>query len=359
VPGEPASHSRITIGKGFLAELPALIEPYLNGRSPFWIWDQKVLLGWRQQLLDWGWPDPLQDAKVIPFVASEAEKRLAAIEQLASTLILRGADRGAMLIAVGGGVTGDVAGFLSSIYMRGIPCLQVPTTLLAQVDSSVGGKTGVDLELGKNLLGTFHQPRAVWIDMQFLESLPVEEFRQGMAEVIKTAMIGDARLWEHLELNREAIGGRDPEALLQMVSACVRLKAEVVRQDARESGLRRVLNLGHTVGHALEKVSAYTVRHGDAVAIGMVAAAKLSLLRGKLQEGVLERLRALCGDWELPVGIPAEFRIEDILSSLQADKKIFGGILHFILPVSIGRVDEEDDLSMVELAEVLASMQCK
>jgi len=247
-------------------------------------------------------------------------------------------------------------GFLAAILLRGIPHIQVPTTLLAQVDSSVGGKTGVDLEQGKNLLGAFHQPQLIWMNLQFLETLPPEEFRQGMAEVIKTAMLGDANLWRYLEAHPGELRHREREALCQVVSACCRLKAEVVQLDEKEAGHRRILNLGHTVGHALERLSNYQIRHGDAVAIGLVAAANLAVSLGNLTEESLTRLETLCRTWELPVRIPPGFSPAALLRAMQTDKKHIRGRLHFILPVQIGRVMDYEGLRPEQLEAVLGRL---
>lgn len=358
VAADPPRVSNIFIGTALMGGLPDAMESLLDGRKAFWVWDRRVHDIWYRRVLAMGWPDTVSGGTGLVFAAGEAQKRLAAVEALAEELVDRGADRGCALVAVGGGVTGDVTGFLASIYMRGVPCFQVPTTLLAQVDSSVGGKTGVDLARGKNLLGTFHQPRAVWIDPNFLESLPEEEFRQGMAEVIKTAMIGDDALWGLLEADGDALRNREPGRLVTVVSSCVRLKARIVSLDAKESGgLRRVLNLGHTVGHAVEKLSGYEIRHGDAVAMGLAAAATLAVRRGRLDPAVLDRLLALCRSWGLPVKIPSELAPQDLVAAMAADKKQIGGKLHFILPEAIGRVAEETGVSRAELLEVLESLK--
>ena len=233
----------------------------------------------------------------------------------------------------------------------------MPTTLLAQVDSSIGGKTGVDLEQGKNLLGAFHQPHVIWMDLQFLETLPPEEFRQGMAEVIKTAMIGDESLWHYLEEQSDLIERRDGGALYRIVSACCRLKAGVVQADEREAGLRRILNLGHTVGHALERLSGYQLRHGDAVAMGLIAAAKLAVALGMLDPTSLIRVERLCRVWNLPVRIPGRFSPEAVLAAMQTDKKHIGGRLHFILPVRIGEVVDYQDLTADQLKKVIMELR--
>jgi len=224
------------------------------------------------------------------------------------------------------------------------------------VDSSVGGKTGVDLEQGKNLLGAFHQPQLIWMDLQFLETLPPEEFRQGMAEVIKTAVLGDEKLWDYLEEHTAELLRRDREALYRIVTACCRLKAQVVQLDEKETGHRRILNLGHTVGHALERLSSYQLRHGDAVAIGLVAAAKLAVALGQLEEGIVARLEKLCRTWELPVRIPPGFAPEALVEAMRTDKKVIRGRLHFILPVRIGEVIECQDLRAEQLEETLRGL---
>jgi len=248
-------------------------------------------------------------------------------------------------------------GFLASIYMRGIPCFQIPTTLLAQVDSSIGGKTGVDLPEGKNLLGTFYQPQAIWMAPEFLDTLPAEEFRQGMAEIIKTAMIGDSDLWDYLENGADALKRRDSEALTRVITACCILKARVVESDEKESGYRRVLNLGHTVGHAVEKLCNYQMHHGDAVAMGLVAAARLSVRLGELEEKDSQRLEKLCAVWQLPVRLPKSFSADDVLSTIRSDKKHVQGVLHFILPIKIGEVADRSDLNMEVLRQVVADLQ--
>lgn len=356
LPGTPPRVSRVMIGDGLGARLPRTLSSFLKGRTDFWICDESVWSIWHERLAQWGWPEP-GGGRVLLFAASEANKRLSALEDLAGRLVHAGADRGSALIAVGGGVTGDVTGFLASIFMRGIPHFQVPTTLLAQVDSSIGGKTGVDLAEGKNLLGTFHQPDVILMDPAFLETLPAEEFRQGMAEIVKTAMIGDAELWEYLEVHTDALVRHDREPLEYVITACCRLKARVVEADERESGARRLLNLGHTVGHALEKLSDYRVRHGDGVAVGMVAAARWAVRLGRLPQDVLTRLERLCTAWDLPVRISPAFSPDEILDAVHADKKRIGETLHFILPAGVGWADDCVGLDLAGLKEVLVGMR--
>lgn len=355
LPGTRPFSSQIVIDRDSGGSFAAVLESCLKNRVAYWIWDEKVFSLWRERLRTSPFP-AIDPSRLICFPASEANKRLAVVERLAAQLLERGADRGSALVAVGGGVTGDVAGFLAAIFLRGIPHIQVPTTLLAQVDSSVGGKTGVDLEQGKNLLGAFHQPQLIWVDLQFLETLPPEEFRQGMAEVIKTAMLGDEKLWAYLEDHTAELLRRDGEALYRIVTACCRLKAQVVQLDEKETGHRRILNLGHTVGHALERLSSYQLRHGDAVAIGLVAAAKLAVALGQLEEETLARLEKLCRTWALPVRIPPGFAPEALVEAMRTDKKVIRGRLHFILPVRIGEVLEYQDLRAEQLEETLRGL---
>jgi len=358
LPGAPSRVSEVFIGEGTPAELPAMLEARLGNRAAYWIWDERVWGLWRERAAGYGWPS-MESGRLILFPASEMNKRLDSLENLARQMVRLGADRQSALVAVGGGVTGDVVGFLASVYMRGIPHFQVPTSLLAQVDSSIGGKTGVDLPEGKNLLGSFHQPQTIWMYPQFLETLPPEEFRQGMAEVIKSAMLGDEALWGDLEKHTEAIKRRDGDVLLRVIGASCAIKAGVVEADERESGYRMVLNLGHTVGHAIEKVSDYQVRHGDAVAMGLVAAARLAARLGKLADIEVSRLERLCTAWELPVRIPASFSPESLLSAIQTDKKRMRGTLHFVLPVRIGEVMVHDRLDPEELKRVLFALRAE
>lgn len=347
--------SELVIGPGALDELPRELSARLGRRRAFWIWDARVLSLWGDRLSALGGIGT-KPSEPIPFAASEANKRLSSVEELARRLVEAGADRDSALVAVGGGVTGDVVGFLASIYMRGIPFFQVPTTLLAQVDSSVGGKTGVDLPEGKNLVGSFHQPEVVWMDPRFLETLPAVELRQGMAEVVKTAMIGDAGLWEYLEAHHEAIRRRDPEAVSRIVTACCTFKAKVVEADEKEGGYRRILNFGHTVGHALERLSDYRMHHGDAVSVGMAAAAELSRRMGRLPAEAASKLEKLCAAWELPVRMPRGCRPDAIVAALRSDKKRVGDVLHFILPVRIGEAIDCEDIDESLLKQTLTDL---
>ena len=294
-------------------------------------------------------------AELLTFPHGEASKTLATVGDLASRLARAGFDRKDGLIALGGGVTGDITGFLAASYMRGIPFVQVPTSLLAQVDSSVGGKTGVDIPEGKNLVGAFYQPKAVYIDPEVLATLDRREFLSGLAEVIKYGVIRDASFFHFLAENRERIIALEPLCLEQMISTCCRIKAEVVEQDEREGGLRRILNYGHTIGHAVEAASAYSLSHGFAVAIGMVAAARLATLKGVLAAEDGRRIAALIAHYGLPVAVPSDLDRDVIKTYLKTDKKVMAGKVFYILPTAIGDTIITDDISGAELDEVLLS----
>ena len=277
------------------------------------------------------------NSELLSFPPGESAKNMETVLQLCQQLIASGFDRKSLLIAVGGGVVGDVAGFASAIYMRGIPYIQVPTTLLAQVDSAMGGKTGVDLPSGKNLLGAFHQPLLVVSDPEVLLTLPVEARREGFAEIIKAALIADPELFSLLENEGTQLLESDDEALETIIAKAAQVKCRVVSQDEQESGLRRVLNFGHTLGHALEAASHYSLTHGQAVAAGMVVAIRFSQQWAGLGQGEADRALALIQRLGLPTGVPGDINSESLLSALEKDKKIQANICHFVLISKIGQ----------------------
>lgn len=286
--------------------------------------------------------DSFQSVKLehhfIEFPDGERRKNLTSIEEAAGRMVKLGADRNSVVVAFGGGVVGDMAGFLASIYMRGIPFVQVPTTFLAQIDSSVGGKTGVNLDEGKNLVGTFQQPRMVLIDPGVLRSLPEREYRSGLFEALKAGIIRDTRVFEFMEENRDKILARDPAALEWLIAECVRVKAAVVSEDEQEHGIRRILNLGHTIGHALEAETQYKhFFHGEAVAWGIVAASMISVGMQMTNARTAQRIISLVLSYgALP---KVDVRGKAVLKRLTRDKKTVDGKIHFILPVEIGKVD--------------------
>ncbi len=293
-------------------------------------------------------------AELLTFPRGESSKTLQTIGDLAGRLTRLGFDRKDALIGLGGGVTGDLTGFLASTYMRGIPFVQVPTTLLAQVDSSVGGKTGVDIPEGKNLIGTFYQPKIVYIDIMLLKTLPYEELLGGLAEVIKYGVIRDAGFFRFLCNNREGILQLDEDLIIKTVDTCCRIKAEVVSEDEREGGVRRILNFGHTIGHAVEGASDYSLIHGLAVAIGMAAAAKLAVLAGRLSPEHAKTIIDTLIAFEMPVDIPKHLDRNRIKKYLLADKKTVGGKVHYVLPTEIGNTCIVTDLDELLVAQVLA-----
>ncbi len=291
--------------------------------------------------------------ELLTFPHGEASKTLATLADLASSMAQKGFDRKDCIIALGGGVTGDIAGFLASSYMRGIPFVQIPTTLLAQVDSSVGGKTGVDIPEGKNLMGAFYQPQAVYIDPQVLQTLDREELLGGLAEVIKYGVIWDKEFFTFLDENHEKILELDSKLIQKLIYICCQIKADVVAKDERESDLRRILNFGHTIGHAVEGVSRYSIIHGKAVAIGMVAAAKLAVGLGLLNNGECQKITELIKKYRLPTIIPKEFDRNLIKQFLVTDKKSIAGKVTYVLPQTIGNVVMRDNVPENMVDQVL------
>ncbi|NOZ70272.1 MAG: 3-dehydroquinate synthase [Deferribacteres bacterium] len=264
-------------------------------------------------------------------------------------------DRDSLLIAFGGGVVGDITAFVASTYMRGIRYIQVPTTLLAQVDSSVGGKTGVNHPLGKNMIGTFYQPSLVVIDVDTLRTLPEREFCCGMAEIIKYGVIADRGLFDSLKADREGIISLG-DAIIRVIRRSCEIKADVVSKDEREAGIRAILNFGHTIGHAIETATGYkTLLHGEAVAIGMCAAARLAVRMGIFSKDEAALIKDLIRMYRLPTDIPADISIPAVVSAMEIDKKARAGRLRFILPVSIGEVRIEEDVDRDLISEVLSS----
>jgi 3-dehydroquinate synthase len=276
--------------------------------------------------------------EILEMPDGERSKKLAQVEKLAARLVKRGADRRSVVLAFGGGVVGDVGGFLASVFMRGVPVVQVPTTLLAQVDSAIGGKTGVNLASGKNLIGTFHQPLAVLVDPDVLATLPEREYRSGLFEAMKYGVIRNPAIFELMESNREALLRRDGALLETLITECIRVKADVVSADERESGERRILNFGHTIGHALEAETGYRkLLHGEAVGWGMIAAALIGYALDKTDSLTAQRIIATV----LAYGALPRFKVQSrrILKRLLADKKTVGGVPHFVLATAMGKVE--------------------
>ena len=340
----PSADYPVSIGRNLFSRIATFIRKSTAGR-PFVLTSPEIWALWGKKFLA---AFPKDQPTVLFLPAGERFKRLTHVERLASELAQAGADRSSLLIAFGGGIIGDLAGFLAAIYMRGIDHIQVPTTLLAQVDSSVGGKTGVNLAPGKNLIGSFHHPRAVFADIDFLQTLPDRELRAGLFESVKAGIIRDASLFRFMEQNAEEILARDPAALDRVITASIRMKANVVAIDERESGLRMILNYGHTLGHAIETATNYrTLLHGEAIAWGMLAALQIALARNTVGPDHVQRIEQTIHAYgPLP---PFRTTPARLLGTAKHDKKNRAGTRRFILPKGIGNAIVVEDVSDNEL----------
>ena len=342
---------RVHVGAGLVQQLGRLVgaagataQRFVISSPPIWKLHGRAV----EQALD--------GAQLLLMPDGERAKTLQTVNRLFEGLIERDADRSATIVAVGGGVVGDVAGFAAATFLRGVRLAHVPTTLLAQVDSAIGGKVGVNHALGKNLIGAFHQPLVVVADPALLETLPRREFRAGLYEVVKYGVIASRDLFERVDRDLAALFDRRLDALVPVIAESCRIKAEVVAADERESGLRRTLNFGHTVGHAIEAVSGYRrYRHGEAVAYGMLAAAHVAAARGMLpaeDAAALAGLVAKLGPLP-PVG---DLRAAQIGAAIRRDKKVIAGRLHMVLPSRLGATEIVDDVSGEELGAALRSL---
>jgi 3-dehydroquinate synthase len=356
---ETASASyRVFIGQGLLESLLPRIHRAL-GRKPqrvfvltspvIWaLWSKKFLASFDQEA----------PPTILFLSPGETNKNLRSVEVLVREMATAGADRSSLLIAFGGGIVGDLGGFLAGIYMRGIDYVGVPTTLLSQVDSSVGGKTGVNLPEGKNLVGCFHHPRAVFADVQTLQTLPARELRAGLFESIKAGIIRDARLFAYMEKNSASLLVRDPKALEYVIAASVRMKAAVVGEDERESGVRMILNLGHTLGHALESATRYRkFLHGETVGLGMIAALEIARRRDTVTDAQADRITHLIDQYgPFPhASIPPA----QLITASARDKKHSAGVHRFVLPVGIGDAAVVNDVTNDELTAAAIAMMAK
>jgi len=342
----PSARYDVVAGTGLLATLAPRIER-VGGRLP-----RRVFVLTSPEI--WAlWGEAFQASFAEPPIAlflpaGEKHKTLASVEKLLRQMVAAGGDRGSLLIAFGGGIVGDVGGFVAAAFMRGIPYVQVPTTFLSQVDSSVGGKTGVNLPEGKNLVGSFHHPLAVFADIGVLGTLPDRELRSGLMESVKAGIIRDRTLVRFMEEHVDEILRRDAKALEKVIAASIRMKADVVNRDERESGLRMILNFGHTLGHAIEQVTRYkAMLHGEAVGWGMVAALHLAKKRGTISSRQAERLESLIFLYgPLP---PLKVRAAKLVAASGSDKKNVGGVRRFVLPVGIGDAGVVEDVTPAEL----------
>ncbi len=351
----------IHIGPNLLGQ-GALLAQHVRGRHVLLLSDSSVaplyLAGVKSALLD-ARPDLLIGEMVLP--AGEASKTLANFGAAITALASLGATRDACVMALGGGVVGDLAGFAAACWMRGVDCVQLPTSLLAMVDSSVGGKTAVDIPEGKNLVGAFHPPRAVIADTAALRTLPPRELRAGLAEVIKYGAIGDPLFFRWLQAEHAALLAGDDAALAQAIARSCEHKVEIVARDPLEKGERALLNLGHTFGHAIETEQGYgapgndNLNHGEAVAVGMVLAARLSARLGMSSEADTDQLRDLLLRYELPVEIPAGLAPDALLARMRLDKKNLAGRLRLVLWRGIGHAEVVADVDEADVLAVLAT----
>jgi 3-dehydroquinate synthase len=349
----PSAKYEVVTGSGLLETLAPRIERAV-GRLPrrvFVLTSPEIWALWGHCM-----ERSFGDAPVVLFLpAGERYKTIASVERLTREMVQAGGDRGSLLIAFGGGIVGDVGGFLAAIFMRGISYVQVPTTLLAQVDSSVGGKVGVNLPEGKNLVGNFLQPCAVFADIDVLGTLPDRELRAGLMESVKAGIIRDRALVRFMEEHADEVLARDAKALERVIAASIRIKADVVRRDERESGPRMVLNWGHTVGHALEQATHYkTMLHGEAVGWGMVAALHVARMRGTITGAQMERMEKLIHSYgPLP---KLKVSAARVLAATGSDKKNVGGVRRFVLPVGIGDAGVVEDVGPEELEAAVKYM---
>ena len=349
----PSAKYQVFTGSGLLSTLQPRIEQ-VTGKLPkrvFVLTSPQIWALWSERFLE-----SFSEEPIILFLApGERHKTLRSVEKLTRQMASAGGDRSSLLLAFGGGIVGDVGGFVAAIYMRGIPFIQIPTTFLAQVDSSVGGKVGVNLPEGKNLVGNFHHPLAVFADMDLLGTLPDRELRAGLYESVKAGMIRDRALFRYLESNHDQLMARDPTALEQVISASIRMKAGVVGKDEREGGLRMILNLGHTLGHAIESVTGYRkLLHGEAVGWGLIAALYLGKMRSTVTEAEFDRLMSLV---HLYGPLPAlKLNAQRLVAATAKDKKHLGNRRRFVLPQGIGNAKVVEDVTPEELLEAAKYM---
>lgn len=331
----------IRFGDDLRGALKAVLEGYVSaGSKVVVITDSNLQSLQGDRLTDLG-----GEVAVLVVPSGETAKTSAQLVSVWDFLAQNKLDRGGVVVAVGGGVVGDLAGFAAASYLRGIRFIQVPTTLLAMVDSSVGGKTGINLDAGKNLVGAFHQPQSVFVDTGYLETLPAREFAAGMAEVIKYGLLGDADLFGQLEASRLT---PQSDSLAEVVRRCCAAKAAIVEADEFEtaaSGGRALLNLGHTFGHAIEKVAGYSVYlHGEAVAVGLVAAARLSRDLGLIAGDLVERVETVVAAHDLPITLREPLAVADLMQAMASDKKVRAGRLRFVVMEAIGQSATRDDV---------------
>jgi 3-dehydroquinate synthase len=327
----------VYVEPGVLGRLDELVGQHLGGRRIVMIADAAVHQLYRSGQMG----TPVWTGETLTFAPGEKSKTRETWAELSDSLVERRLGREGALIALGGGVTGDLVGFVAATFMRGVPYLQAPTTLLAMLDASVGGKTGVDTPHGKNLIGAFHPPAAVVADPCTLATLPERAYRAGLAEAVKHGLVADQAYFEWMEAQAAALAARDLEALIRLIRRSVEIKAEVVSGDERESGRRAILNAGHTVAHALEQASNYELPHGEAVALGLIAECELAEHLGIAPSGLRRRVARLLARLGLPERLPRRLEQTALLESMSTDKKNRDDRIHFALPERLGAMHRE------------------
>lgn len=355
----PAQSYDIVIAAGGLAHLGTWMQPLKLGQKVLLVSNPAIMKRYGEGAIAALTSAGFEVCQCI-LPAGERYKTLSSIQKIYDVALDHRLERSSTIVALGGGVIGDMSGFAAASWLRGIHFVQVPTSLLAMVDASIGGKTGVNHPRGKNLIGAFHQPRLVLIDPDVLKTLPVREFRAGMAEVIKYGVICDRDLFEQLESAKRLDQMRymAPDLLQAILTHSCQAKADVVSQDEKEAGLRAILNYGHTIGHAVESLTGYrSVNHGEAVAIGMVAAGDLAVGMGWWEAEAAQRQRSLIEKTNLPTQIPAILNIDEIVASLQTDKKVESGKVRFVLPKRIGEATVTNNVPSDLLKQVIADNQ--
>jgi 3-dehydroquinate synthase len=357
----PSAKYNVTIGANLLRTLHPRLRRLNSDKPfrPFVITSPDIWALWSKPFLASFSQGNKETPTVLFLPSGESHKRMSSVESLAQQLATAGADRDSLLLAFGGGVLGDITGFLAAIYMRGIRYVQIPTTFLAQVDSSIGGKTGVNLQAGKNLIGSFHHPQAVFADTNLLATLPPAQLRAGLQESIKAGIIYDAKLFRYMEQNADAIlapkKNPDPNVLTRIVAASVRVKADVVSKDEKESGLRMILNFGHTIGHAIEAATNYKqLLHGEAVGWGSIAALNVAVARKTIAQKDADRITQLILRYgPLP---PFKATAEKLVALTSRDKKNRSGTRSFVLPTAIGKTEIVRNVTEPELLAATESM---
>ena len=350
VPAVSGSY-RVHVGQGLVRRLSKLIKEaggtgrrFVVSSPPIWRLHGRAVSA------------SLKGAETILIPDGERSKTLQTVSRLYEPLIRAGADRSITIVAVGGGVIGDVVGYAAATFLRGVQLAHVPTTLLAQVDSSIGGKVGVNHALGKNLIGAFHQPIVVAADPDLLETLPRREFRAGLYEIVKYGVIANRDLFERVGDNLTEIFAREPNVLMPVIAESCRIKADVVARDEREGDLRRTLNFGHTIGHAIEAVTHYRrLRHGEAVAYGMLAVAEIAVARGVLDSTDRDAIASLIAKLG-PLPTVSDLPVRSIVDAVRRDKKVLRGKLHVVLPIALGRTEIVNDVTEREIVRALASI---